>query len=93
MVRIFQVDEVINTKEKYSTCSRSCKEVSRTGADKLGGPWLVIQHKSSQRLQGLMAATVMERQHSDLCFLKHGCLADLAAVPLNLYPLARQCSQ
>lgn len=44
----------------------------------------MIQHKSSQRLQGLMAATVMERQHSDLCFLKHGCLADLAAVPLNL---------
>ena len=26
----------------------------------------------------------MERQHSDLCFLKHGCLADLAAVPLDL---------
>ena len=44
----------------------------------------MIQHRSSQRLQGLMDATVMERQHSDLCFLKHGCLADLAAVPLDL---------
>lgn len=90
MVRIFQVDEVINTKMKLLTQRRVFNVLTKqqggqqTGADKLGRPWLVIQHRSSQRLQGLMAATVMERQHSDLCFLKHGCLADLAAVPLDL---------
>lgn len=45
---------------------------------------MVKQPRRSQRLQGLTAATAVERQHSDLCFLKHGCLADRAAVPLDL---------